>query len=109
MTAHQRVGEIQLRPCQQVEARRVDEDLGVRLLDYQVIRLNVLVQLESVLKSTAPSGKDGHAQSQRIALGGGDFGDAGGGPLGYVKLSHGDYISLPATELKSYRAGPLIG
>ena len=43
----------------------------------------------------------GYAQGQVIALGGGDLGDAGSGPLGHGELSHDLNIGRTRVELKA--------
>ena len=61
--AHERVGVIQLRTAQQVEAAWVHQNTGARLLDHQIIRGGWrLIEVELVLKAATAPCEHGHPQ-----------------------------------------------
>jgi hypothetical protein len=109
MAAHQFVGVVQFRTCQQVQADGIDDDPGGATLDDQVVGLCLPVKLEAVLETAAAAGQDGDAKcggGGRFRLGD-DLGDAGGGAVGDGELFHVDKIGAFAADLKRFLSARL--
>ncbi len=101
MAAHQLVREVEPSAGEQVEARRVHHDAGAPGLDDEVVRLDALVQDETVLEPAAPAGQHAHAQRRGLARGGDDLGNALGGAVAHGEgLAHSRNIGRPRPALK---------
>jgi dGTPase len=106
MRTDQLVAEIEFGAGQQIQAGGIDHDPGRSLLDNQVVRLGLLVELKPVLEPTAATGQDRNAQRGVPRLGAGDdFGDPRSRAVGDGELLHGGKIGWLAPELKPIRAG----
>jgi dGTPase len=108
MRTHQRIGVIELRAAQKVEAAGIDEDPRARRLDQQIVRRGrSLVEVELVLKAAAATREHGDAQGGRCRLALQNLGNACDGTVSQAKIrrvsAHDDTIALRITRLKGRR------
>lgn len=102
MAAHQLVRVVELRPGQQVQARRVHHNGRAVASDHDIVRLRRIIELKPVLKPAASASKHGHPQRPLPPFGGDDLGNLRGGPFSDPKIWSA--IRVHTAKIESDRA-----